>query len=423
MRALLIAVLVTVLTSPAVARAGESVITLNELEREALRNNPEIQTAARKVEAAEQRPAIVSGLPDPRIGYEVRNVGRLNDLTVGEEPMSMSGVVVSQEIPFPGKLSIMGRAAQKAAEREEQSLRERKLGVLKDLRAAYYNYYLAYRSDEILEQNKEVMKNFQRIAETRYATGRGIQQDVLRAQIEVSMLLEKLALEEQKKEGLRATINKLLGRNPLAPLGRPGDRLATAYPATLEELAARAVSHAPSVLVGQKLVEMNEAELSFSKREFLPDFTVSAGWFPRGDLKDVWSASVMLKVPLWFRKKSAAVKEAAAELSAARHEYESRKLAILTKVKDLYTAAKTSEQLLGLYKAGTIPQAQMALQSAISNYRVGKIDFLMLLDSQALLFRYQLACERELANLNKTISQIQEVTGELMREGESVDEK
>ena len=85
---------------------------------------------------------------------------------------------------------------------------------------------------------------------------------------------------------------------------------------------------------------------------------------------------------------------------------------VLSKVKDLYTMAKTSEQLLNLYEAGIIPQSRMALQSAISNYQVGKIDFLMLLDSQALLFKYQLAFEQELVNLNKTLSMIGELTGE-----------
>ncbi len=410
MRVLFIAMLLAFAASP--LPAEEAMITLQDLEKEALANNPEILMAAKNVEAAEKRVTVASALPDPMIGYEVQNVGKLNDLTIGQEEMSMRGIVVTQEIPFPGKRSTMGRAAEKAAGREQQNLREMRLKVLNNLRASYYGYYLAYRSAEILEQNKEVMKNFQRIAETRYATGQGIQQDVLRAQLEVSMLLEKLAMEAQKKEAQRAMINNFLGRNPLAPLGKPSDRLKTAYAANLDDLASRAVSHAPSVLAGQRMVEMNEAELSLSRLEFLPDFTVSAGRFSRGDMTDFWQASVMVKVPLWFWNKSAAVKESAAELSASRHEYEARKLMLLSKVKDQYTMAKTSEQLLGLYEAGIIPQAQMALRSATSNYQVGKIDFLMLLDSQALLFKYQLAYEQELVNLNKTISMISEITGE-----------
>lgn len=404
---------------PGTGSAQGPVVALKELEREALSNNPDVLMAARNAEAAEKRVTVASALPDPMIGYEVQSVGEFGKSTVGREEMSMRGLVVSQEIPFPGKRSTMGRAAEKAAGREQEALREVKLRILNAVRAAYYNYYLAYRSAEILEQNKEIMKNFQRIAETRYATGQGIQQDVLRAQLEVSMLLEKLAMEEQKKEAQRTMINSLLGRNPLASLAKPGDRLPTVFQASLEDLAERAVSHAPAVLAGQKMVEMNEAELRLSRLEFLPDFTVTAGRFERGDMPDFWQASVMLKVPLWFWNKSAAVKESAAELGASRHEYEARRLMVISKVKDQYTMAKTSEQLLNLYESGILPQARLALQSATSNYQVGKIDFLSLLESQSVLLRYQLQYENELVNLNKTISMISEVTGE----GVSIHEK
>lgn len=390
---------------------ADDIVMLNDLEQEALKNNPEIHMVEKRAEAAKRRAAAASAMPDPMIGFEIKNVGRLSNLTVGEEEMSMAGVVISQEIPFPGKLSTMGRAARKAAERAGEDLRGTRLRVLTALRSAYYDYYLAYRTAEILNQSLDVMKNFQRIAETRYATGQGIQQDVLRAQLEVSMLLEKIAIQEQKKDAQRAMLNTLLGRDPLAPLGRPGDRLRTSFEADIEGLAAAALARAPVVLERQKMVEEGEAKLSLSKREFLPDMTVSAGWFNRGDMPDVWTASVMFKVPLWFWNKSAGVKAASASLSSQRYDYEASRLMTVSRIKDLFTMAKTSERLLSLYQAGIIPQARMALQSSISNYQVGKINFLMLLDSQSLLFKYQIAYEQELVNLNKTISQIEETSG------------
>jgi outer membrane protein TolC len=174
--------------------------------------------AGKRAESAEEKKSLAAAMPDPMIGYEIRNVGALGTSTVGTEEMSMQGVVFTQEIPFPGKLSTKGSAAQKQAEREQDNSRETRLRVLSSLRSAYYDYYLAYRSSEILEQNKEVMKNFQSISETRYATGQGIQQDVLRAQLEVSMLLEKLAMQEQKKRHSARMIDTLLGRDPRAPL-------------------------------------------------------------------------------------------------------------------------------------------------------------------------------------------------------------
>ena len=412
MRTMLIIVITVLLAIPAVSHADEAVIILKDLEQEALKNNPEIGMAGKRAESAEEKKSLAAAMPDPMIGYEIRNVGALGTSTVGKEEMSMQGVIFTQEIPFPGKLSTKGNAARKQAEREQDNSRETRLRVLSALRSAYYDYYLAYQSSDILEENKEIMKNFQRIAETRYATGQGIQQDVLRAQLEVSMLLEKLAVQEQKKETQRAIINTLLGSDPRAPLGRPGDRLATTFGTGLDELSSMAIARSPSLSAKHRMVEQSEAELSLSHREYLPDLLVYGGWFTRGDLKDYYEASVMLRVPLYFWNKSAGVRAASADLGSARYEYESAKLMTISRVKELYTMAKTSERLLNLYDAGILPQARLALQSATSNYQVGKVDFLSLLESQSVLLRYQLQYEEELVNLNKTVSSISEVTGE-----------
>lgn len=408
----LISVLIMLTVFTSISLADEAVITLKDLEQEALKNNPEIGMAGKKAEAAQEKRTTASAMPDPMIGYEIQNVGALGTSTVGKEEMSMRGVVVTQEIPFPGKLSTKGNAATKQAAREQENSRATRLRILSSLRNAYFDYYLAYRTADILEQNKEIMKNFQRIAETRYATGQGIQQDVLRAQLEVSMLLEKLTMQEQKKEAQRSMINGLLGRDPRAPLGRPGNSLVTTFPSGLDALSGMALGHSPMLAAKRRMVEQSEFELSMSKREYLPDMTVSAGWFDRGELKDVWQASVMFRVPLYFWNKSAGVRAASADLNSARYEYEADKIATLSRIKDFHTMAKTSERLLTLYDTGILPQARMALQSATSNYQVGKIDFLSLLESQSVLFRYQLQYENELVNLNKTISMISEVTGE-----------
>ncbi len=307
MRTKVIPLLIALAAVPSISWSDEALVTLKDLEQETLTNNPEIRMTEKRVDSAKERKSLAAAMPDPMIGYEVQNVGRLSNSTVGQEEMSMRGVVVSQEIPFPGKLSTMGRAAGKRAEREQESYRETKLRVLNSIRTAYYDYYLAYKSSEILEQSKEIMKNFQRIAETRYATGQGIQQDVIRAQIEVSMLLEKIVLQEQKKEAQAAMINSLLGRDPRMPLGRPGDVLPISPDKTLDELSATALARSPALLAKQRMVEQSEFELSSSKRGFLPDMVVSAGWFDRGNFKDVWTASVMFKVPLYFWNKSSGV--------------------------------------------------------------------------------------------------------------------
>ncbi len=259
------------------------------------------------------------------IGYMVQNVGAPVNWSVGKEDMSMQGIVFSQEIPFPGKLSTMGHAAGKMAEREHENAREMRLRVLAELRNAYYEYYLAYRSSEILTRTKDLMQNVQQIAETRYGTGQGMQQDVLRAQLEVLMLLDKIAEEERKTETQAAMINSLVGRDPVAPLGRPAEL----PPVSLEKSAR-------TLLPWRRPIRRCSRENSGwwsrassrslpGRRSFCPIIVLSGGWFTRGDKSDVWQASVMFKVPLYFWNKSTGVKAADAELHSSRYDLRRRK--------------------------------------------------------------------------------------------------
>jgi outer membrane protein, heavy metal efflux system len=412
MRSTVFIYFVSILVFPLIAHAGDMPVSLADLEQEALRNNPEILMFVKKAESADQKKSLAAAMPDPMIGYMVQNVGAPLTWSVGQEDMSMQGVVFSQEIPFPGKLSTKGRAAEKEAERMGEAVRGARLKVLNNLRAAYYEYYLAYKSAEILDRTKDLMKNIERIAETRYATGQGMQQDLLRAQVEVAMLLDRISDQQQKKETQAAVINKLVGRDPLASLGRPEDLSVASFDRNQDELAAMALKHSPALAERQRMVEQSKYELSLSKREYLPDMVVSGGWFTRGEKPDVWQASVMFKVPLYFWNKSTGVKAAAADARSSEYEYDAARLETLARVKELYSTIKTSEHHLHFYSAAIIPQTRLAMQSATSNYQVGKTDFLSLLDSQNLLLKYQLMEQEERVNWNRYLSMIGELTGE-----------
>ena len=109
----------------------------------------------------------------------------------------------------------------------------------------------------------------------------------------------------------------------------------------------------------------------------------------------------MFKVPLYFWNKSTGVRAANADLQSSRYDYNTAKLSVLARVRELYTAAKTAEHHLDLYQTGIIPQATLALQSTTANYQVGKTDFLTLLDGNSLLLKYQLMEQEELMNLQQ----------------------
>jgi len=86
--------------------------------------------------------------------------------------------------------------------------------VIADLKVAYFNFYLIDHSITILEENKKLLEQFARIAETRYRVGQGIQQDVLKAHVEISKLIDRLTVLEQRLAATEEEINSLLYRPP-----------------------------------------------------------------------------------------------------------------------------------------------------------------------------------------------------------------
>ena len=136
-----------------------------------------------------------------------------------------------------------------------------------------------------------------------------------------------------------------------------------------------------------------------------------------GGTQGVWEVTLGVRLPIYFwRKQRFRVQEAVSELESAKQEYASTKQDLLFNVNDQYLAAKTSESLLRLYKEGIIPQSRLSLKSALSGYQVGDVDFLTLIDSSVTLFNFELEYHRQLAEYQKAIARLEEITGvELMK--------
>jgi outer membrane protein TolC len=396
---------------------AEERTSLKSLFDEALSNNPEIKAARAKWEASTKRPSQVSTLPNPTIGANYTNV-RFDKLTLGKDDFSQIGVSASQEFPFPGKLSLKGKIAEEEAKTEEQFLEATMRRVTADLKEAYYDWYLVDKSIEITSKNKELLEKFVKIAETKYSVGKGIQQDVIKAQVEVSGFIERLELLNQKKEIIEAKIRSILNRPPGFPLGKPEEVKKSEFGLSLDELYKLTETKNPMLKAKSNLIERNSNALELAKKEYLPDFMAEFDWFDRGKFTnegpfaDMWQVKVGFIVPLYFwRKEKFGVGEAVYRLEEAKEEYNNTTLNLFFTVKDKYLTAKTSEKLLDLYSKGIIPQATLSLDSAIAGYEVGKIDFLTLLDNIVTLFNFELSYYTQLAEYEKALARIEEITG------------
>lgn len=267
-------------TAPTVALSAlaqpASGTTLQDLVAELDRQNPEIAAARRYVDASVAAIAPAGALPDPTLsaGY-MGGVRSLPFLPTDDPSDGFRQVSAQQEFPYPGKLSLRTKIAVSESDAQRWTYETARRRLVAELKSAYYEYIFVDRSLEVLARNKARLDQFRQIADARYSVGRAMQQDVLKAQLEISLLIERQAVLNQQRTALRARINGLLYRKP----DRPLDVSLTYEPASLirslDELQALAAQNNPELKRDERMVDRGQQALALAKREVLPDFAVS----------------------------------------------------------------------------------------------------------------------------------------------------
>jgi outer membrane protein TolC len=386
-------------------------VDLPRLRAYTLANNPEIQAMEQRWRGAQARPSQEGSLPDPMINMAYHNES-FSRFTQGSGDFSFLRFGAEQEVPFPGKLALREARAVREAEREGALYRAALLNVLTRLRIAYNDYYLAHKSIEIVHNNKEILEKLTRAAKARYEVGEGLQQDVARAEVELSILVGRLTSLERVRQSAMATLNAALNRPPAAPLGVPAPLEKRPLTYSLDQLGSLAKEQSPNLQAAELGVARSETNLALAKRQYYPDFVLRADYFNKAALVPEWEVGVGVRVPLYFwRKQAYGVREAAAGVGEARASRQSTSQDILARLKDLYAQATSADRLVELYGEVVRPQAEIALASASAAYQVGKVDFLSVLNSFTVLNDYRLRYYEELANFDKAVAQLEEAAG------------
>jgi outer membrane protein TolC len=286
-----------------------------------------------------------------------------------------------------------------------------RLSVLSRLKVAYYDLAFIHQSLDVVARTRNVLREFTQITEARYKVGEGIQHDVLKAQVELSMLTQRSATLEQMREGTRAMLSSLLDRPPDAALGRPEDLGPLRPLLPLAELNRLALAHNPELRARQRAIEASQTQVALMKKEYKPDFTVSGGWRSRGGLDDLYQVMVEVELPWQRERRRYGVQEALASTEAAQRTRRATEEMVLAKVKDLSTMAERAGRLTELYRTAVLPQATFSLESATAAYRVGKVDFLMVLDGVRTLLDNGLMAQEQLTDYHRAVARLEEVVG------------
>lgn len=403
------------LESPSVGVASQPTdqptVGLDELVREAQQKNPGVQSARREVEALRHRVPQAKTLPDPKasVGW----MGNIKPFSVQHgDPSSYRGISAMQDIPFPGKLKLRGEIANREAEAAWWDYEASRRKVVADVKEAYYDYFYYWKAIAITQKDKDLLQKLSSIAEARYSVGKGVQQDVLKSQVEISLLDQRLTVLEQQQKTAQARLNTLLFRDPEAPLAAPEAIEPAKLGHSLDELYTLARGQDTGLQREQRVIERDQYALNLAHKDYRPDFNVAYMYQQRPDMADMHGFTVTANIPIFYRtKQREEVQGAKAQMETAQLSKENRQTELSFAVKAEYLQAKSSEDLMGLYSKAVVPQSSLALESSMASYQVGTVDFLTILANFTTVLEYEVSYYRELANYQMALARLEPLVG------------
>lgn len=381
----------------AFAASGKVIPAALELEQliaEAQTNNPEIKASEERWQMTVSRAAQAGRLEDPMLMLKIQN-GLIRDpFNFTLDPTTAKVIGLSQTVPVFGKRGLQRAGAERDAEAERWRIEERRIELRRMVQEAWFRIAVVDRSLEILEKNVTALDDLLRFSETMYGVGQGLQQDVLKAQLERSKMEEMRINLQQNRRSLTAALNSLLYRpvDSALPVIPP----VVVSPLNLQQhdLEELAEAHRPALKSLSAQIEKAGINRQLADKEFYPDFTFSLEYMQIDEGaesvgNDMYSASVSFNLPVQRERRRAMAAEAGAENRMLLEERNVLRNQIRLAVADSLATLERSQRLALLYKDGILGQAASVLEATTSSYRAGKTDFMKVLDSRMALFNLE----------------------------------
>lgn len=393
-------------------------LDLDELIAEAIKRNPEVLMLQARTAVQQHKVPQAKSLPDPMFMFGYQNEG-FRKLTLGEEIDSMGMFTLSQMFPFWGKRELKAQMASREAESTGATAESTKLKVTSKVIDVYYDLFLAHKTIDILHARTALFSRIEDAAAGRYASGTGPQQEVVMAQTEKYMLLEREEMQRQRIQALEGMLNTTVGREVDAPLGRPSERVMTPFAVAFEDAVSMARSHSPELKSKEKMIEAADAKVKMAKKEYYPDVTLAGSYYPKtGGMLDMWSLTATVNLPIFFQtKQRQGVLEAEAALSEARRDWKATDYMIASNVRENFSMVTAAERLMKLYTDAVIPKTNQDVQLALSGYVTGKTEAITVITRLRGLLDAELLYWTQYAEREKAIGRLHAVMGTIDRRG------
>jgi outer membrane protein TolC len=383
--------------------------------------NPDIAADTAAADAAQRRVIPAGALDDPRTVYEASNVP-VDDLDFDSTPMSGNQFRLAQKVPFPGLLDNREKAARHAADAAGARLEDRRLRVASEVEQAWAELGFAQRALAITDWNVDLLRQLAEIAAAKYRVGAGLQQDVLRAQVQLTMLLQERLRRVDEVRTAEAALAALLDLPPGSRFPATAELAEEKPRPDLAELLARLEEVSPRLSALSANVEEAERSRRVSVLEGYPDFDLGVGYRirqraqgdpVRGD--DFLLASVTVRLPVNRTKWRERIAERDALLRRAKAAYRAGRAQLRDALRAGFADLERADAEVELLGTGLVPQTRQSYESSRSGYQVDKVDFLSLIDSQVSLLEAELRLVRAVADRREAFATIEAAFGESLR--------
>jgi outer membrane protein TolC len=387
-------------------------LELQPLIEEALTNSHDLYVTDAKGKASAAKVKQAGSLPDPMLMIGYQNEGWSN-YSFGRMEGAQWMYSLSQMFPFPGKRSLKGEMALRDSETAAAMNRAARLGTVARVKELYYDLFLVHKDLDLVRERTALFGRIEDAALARYATGMGQQQEVLMAQTEKYMLLERETMLNQKRVSIEAMLTSVVGRDELRPFGRPQEPSATVFAASVDDLIQQALERSPEVQSRQKMLMASQAGVDMAEKEFFPDVTLTGTVAKRsGEFEDMWSLTATFNIPLYYRsRQSQALAEARAMSISAVHDLAGIKSMLASNIRDGVSMIRSSEQLMDLYRQGLIPKTYQDFELSLSGYRTGTVEGITVVSRLKALLDYETSYWAQFVEREKAIARIEALTG------------
>lgn len=384
----------------------------------ALERNPEVLASQRAVAAQAEVIPQVTALEDPMLTDTFQPITSNSLQTAGGRAPNL--LTLTQRFPWLSKLRVRGEIAEQDAKIALTRFAQTQLKVTEAVHIAYFEVAYTQRAIEITEQDAELLQDLLQFADARYRVGATSYQDVLRAQVELDKLEDRLLRLRRQLQQAQADLAAVIHTHPDADLRAESRTPIPDVPTEIDQLYEAAVRCRPELQERLHALIKSQRATELAELEYYPDFNVGIGWqtvttddalAAVANGNDNVSFTIGVDLPIWRDRLRAGVRESEHRTIESSLRYDASRDDTFRLIRRLLVQVQTLDQQIRLFRENIIPRSEQTLRVSTADYRVGEVDFEQIIDNWTDLLTFQTQLARLEANLAQSLASLERTIG------------